>query len=585
MIEYTPPLRELQFVIEELVGLDDIAALPGYEEATPDLVRAVLEEAGKLGRDVLSPINRNGDLEGSRLENGAVITPTGFRDAYKAYVDGGWNALQFDPEIGGQGLPVLVATSVFEMWDGANLAFMLCPVLTIAAVDCIEKFGTDEQKEKWMPKLVTGEWTGTMVLTEPNAGSDVGALRTRAVPEGDRYRLSGQKIFTTWGEHDFTDNIVHMVLARTPDAPPGTRGISLFIVPKFLVNDDGSLGDRNDLRAVSLEHKLGIHGSPTCVMQFGENDGAIGYLVGEECHGMEYMFSMMNNARLAVGREGVGIAERAYQGAADYARERIQGRDAADPAAGDVAIIRHPDVRRNLMLMRAQTEAARALGLYVAGRLDFARKHPDPDVKAAAQQRVDLLVPIVKAWCSDCGVEVASLGVQVHGGAGFIEETGAAQHYRDSRITPIYEGTNGIQAIDLVTRKIVRDRGEALATLLADMRATEIADDVIRPAFLDALTAFQGATDWLLADDGENPRTVLAGATPYLRAMGLLTGGWLMARSANIAARHAGDGGFYDAKLATARFYARNLLPRVAGEAKAAMAGADEVMALADSAF
>ncbi len=514
MAEFNPPLREMQFVIEELVGLETVNSLPGYEEATSDLVRAVLDEAGKMGRDVLSPLNRSGDLEGSRLENGVVVTPTGFREAYRAYVEGGWNGIQFDPEIGGQGLPLLVATPVFEMWDSANLAFMLCPVLTIAAVECLEKFGSDAQKAKWMPKLVTGEWTGTMVLTEPGAGSDVGALKTRAVPDGDRYRITGQKIFTTWGEHDMTDNIVHMVLARTPDAPPGTRGISLFIVPKFLVNDDGSLGDRNDLRAVSLEHKLGIHGSPTCVMQFGENDGAIGYLVGEEFRGMEYMFAMMNSARLAVGREGVGIAERAYQHAADYARERVQGRDPADPAAGEVAIIRHPDVRRNLMLMRAQTEAARALGCYVSAQLDIAHRHPDDGVRAAAQRRVDLLVPIVKAWSTDNGVETASIGVQIHGGAGFIEETGAAQYYRDCRITPIYEGTNGIQAIDLVGRKIQRDGGEALAELMDEMRSLQIADPGFAEAFAAALDAFAAATDWLLADPVDDPRRSLSGATP-----------------------------------------------------------------------
>lgn len=585
MAEYTAPLRDMKFVIEELIGLDQITEMPGYEEATSDVVRAILDEANKVARDVLSPINRNGDLEGSRLENGVVITPTGFRDAYQAYVDGGWNSLQFDEEIGGQGLPQLVATSVFEMWDGANLAFMLCPVLTIAAVECLEKFGTDEQKEKWMPKLVTGEWTGTMVLTEPNAGSDVGALRTRAEQEGDHYRISGQKIFTTWGEHDFTENIVHMVLARTPNAPPGTRGISLFIVPKFLVNDDGSLGQRNDLRAVSLEHKLGIHGSPTCMMQFGETDGAIGYLVGEECRGMEYMFSMMNSARLAVGREGVGIAERAYQQAANYARERVQGRDAADPASGDVAIIRHPDVRRNLLTMRALIEATRALSYYVAAELDIAYKHPDPDRRNTAAARVDLLVPVVKAWSTDCGIEIASLGVQIHGGAGFIEETGAAQHYRDARITPIYEGTNGIQALDLVGRKILRDGGEELKTFLADVRETEISDPLIADAMWSALEALTATMDWMLEYDGDDPRAVVAGATPFLRALGLVAGGWLMARSASVAATSKDDDEFYKIKIATARFYAANLLPQVAAYAQAARTGAAEIMAVPAEAF
>ena len=585
MTEYAAPIRDMKFVIEELIGLDTVNSLPGYEEASSDVTTAILEEAGKLARDVLSPINRNGDLEGSRLENGVVITPTGFSDAYQAYVDGGWNALQFDEEIGGQGLPLLLATPVFEMWEGANLAFMLCPVLTIAAVECLEEFGTDEQKEKWLPKLVTGEWTGTMVLTEPNAGSDVGALRTRAEPVGDHYRISGQKIYTTYGEHDLTDNIVHMVLARTPNAPPGTRGISLFIVPKFLVNEDGSLGRRNDLRAMSLEHKLGIHGSPTCVMQFGENDGAIGYLVGEECRGMEYMFAMMNSARLAVGREGVGIAERAYQQAADYARERVQGRDAADPAASDVPIIRHPDVRRNLMKMRALTEATRALGCYVASQLDIARKHPDTEVRNSAQKRVDLLVPVVKAWSTDCGVEIASLGVQVHGGAGFIEETGAAQHYRDCRITPIYEGTNGIQALDLVGRKIMRDRGEELNKLIAEIRDTEIPDQLIASAMWSALDSLEAASNWMIEYDGDDPRAVISGATPFLQSLGLVTGGWLMARSAAIASAAEEDPEFYSAKLATARFYAANLLPQVAACAQAAMVGSEDIMALPAEAF
>tara|TARA_Y100001934_G_scaffold242295_1_gene297966 strand:+ start:2259 stop:4016 length:1758 start_codon:yes stop_codon:yes gene_type:complete len=585
MAEYAAPIRDMKFVIEELIGLDTVNSLPGHEEASSDVTTAILEEASKLARDILSPINRNGDLEGSRLENGVVITPTGFSDAYQAYVDGGWNALQFDEEIGGQGLPLLVATPVFEMWEGANLAFMLCPVLTIAAVECLEEFGTDEQKEKWLPKLVTGEWTGTMVLTEPNAGSDVGALRTRAEPVGDHYRISGQKIYTTYGEHDLTDNIVHMVLARTPNAPPGTRGISLFIVPKFLVNEDGSLGQRNDLRAMSLEHKLGIHGSPTCVMQFGENDGAIGYLVGEECRGMEYMFAMMNSARLAVGREGVGIAERAYQQAADYARERVQGRDAADPAASDVPIIRHPDVRRNLMKMRALTEATRALGCYVASQLDIARKHPDTEIRDSAQKRVDLLVPVVKAWSTDCGVEIASLGVQVHGGAGFVEETGAAQHYRDCRITPIYEGTNGIQALDLVGRKIMRDRGEELNKLIAEIRDTEIPDQLIAGAMWSALDSLTAASNWMIEYDGDDPRAVISGATPFLQSLGLVTGGWLMARSAAIASAAEEDPDFYSAKLATARFYAANLLPQVAACAQAAMVGSEDIMALPAEAF
>ena len=590
MTEYDAPLRDMQFVIEELVGLSGVTALPGHEDLTSDTVRAILEEAAKFGREVLSPINRSGDIEGSRLENGVVVTPKGFKEAYQAYVDGGWNTLQFEPELGGQGLPMLVSTPVFEMWDSANLGFALCPVLSIAGAEMLEKYGTGEQKEKWIPKLVSGEWTGTMVLTEPGAGSDVGALKTRAVPEGNHYRISGQKIFTTWGEHDFTENIVHMVLARTPDAPPGTRGISLFIVPKFMVNDDGTLGPRNDLRPVSLEHKLGIHASPTCVMQFGENEGAIGYLVGEECRGMQYMFSMMNNARLAVGREGVGIATRAYQQAASYARERIQGRDAVNPGAGQVAIIRHPDVRRNLMTMRTLTEAARALGYYVAAQLDVARKHPDAETRAQAQARVDLLVPVVKAWSTDCGVTVASIGVQVHGGAGFIEETGAAQHYRDSRITPIYEGTNGIQAIDLVTRKIIGDGGQSVALLIEEMADTEIPDSRIEAPFLQTLADLKQATSYFVDPPTDDPRAALAGATPYLTALGTITGCWLMARSAAIAsdklANGAGDDApFYEAKITSARFYADTFCPQASASLATAMSGSADLMALADEAF
>tara|TARA_B100000686_G_scaffold352523_1_gene454779 strand:- start:1279 stop:3036 length:1758 start_codon:yes stop_codon:yes gene_type:complete len=580
MKEYDAPLREMQFVIEELVGLDQISMLPEYKEASPDVVRAILEEANKLARDILSPTNRNGDIEGSKLENGVVISPTGFKEAYNAYVEGGWNALQIDQAIGGQGLPQLIATPVFEMWDSANLAFMLCPVLTIAAVECINLFGNEAQKEKWLPKLVTGEWTGTMVLTEPNAGSDVGALRTRAEPNGDHFLLSGQKIYTTWGEHDLTDNIIHMVLARTPNSPPGTRGISLFIVPKFLVNKDGNLGSRNDLRAVSLENKLGIHGSPTCVMQFGENQGAIGYLVGEECRGMEYMFTMMNNARLAVGREGVGVSERAYQKAVEFARERVQGRIPDEPSAGDVAIIRHPDVRRNLLNIRALSESTRALCYYVAERQDIASKHPDEQTRNDAADRVSLLVPLVKAWATDCSVEAASIGIQVHGGAGFIEETGAAQYYRDCRITPIYEGTNGIQAIDLINRKLIRDGGREMQRLLTEIKDGKYDERKIANLLTTALEEFSIATDWMIKNSQTNSQAVLSGATPYLRAFGIVTCGWLMARAANIALKHKNQETFYQAKIATARFYANNFLPQAIAFSKASTTGADDILAI-----
>ncbi len=446
MTDYAAPLADMRFALTEIAGIDEIARLPGCEQASPDVVDAVLEEAGKLAGGVLAPLNRIGDRQASRLENGVVRTPDGFKEAYAKYVEGGWNALPFPPEHGGQGLPMALSTAVFEMWNSANMGFALCPLLNVGAVEALHAHGTQEQKQVYLPKLVSGEWTGTMNLTEPQAGSDVGALRTRAVRDGDGYRITGQKIFITYGEHDMAANIVHLVLARLPDAPPGTRGISLFLVPKFLVDADGKLGQRNDVRCVSLEHKLGIHASPTCVLAYGDNGGAVGFLIGEENRGMECMFTMMNNARLNVGLQGVAIAERAYQQARDFARQRVQSRPVTATSGDTYPIIHHPDVRRMLLSMRAQTEAMRALAYYTAGAIDRARHYPDSEARAAQQRRVDLLIPVVKAWSTDLGVEIASTGVQVHGGMGFIEETGAAQHLRDARIAPIYEGTNGIQA-------------------------------------------------------------------------------------------------------------------------------------------
>jgi 3-(methylthio)propanoyl-CoA dehydrogenase len=460
VIPYAPPLADMRFALDELAGLPEIALLPGCEQASADLVDAVLEEAAKLARDVLAPLNDVGDRERARLENGVVRTPPGFKEAYRKYAEGGWNALPFEPAHGGQGLPVALSTAVLEMWNAANMGFALCPLLNIGAVELLQAHGSDEQKRIYLEKMVSGAWTGTMNLTEPQAGSDVGALRTRAVREGDHYRIAGQKIFITYGDHDFTDNIVHMELARTPDAPPGTRGISLFLVPKFLVDEDGSPGARNDIRTVSLEHKLGIHASPTCVLAFGDNGGAVGWLVGEENRGIECMFTMMNSARLNVGLQGVAIAERAYQQARDFARQRIQGKPIGAPKDASGAappIIHHPDVRRMLLAMKAQTEAMRGLAYVTAGAIDRARHEPDEAAREAAQRRADLLIPVVKAWSTDLGVEIASTGVQVHGGMGYIEETGAVQHLRDARINPIYEGTNGIQANDLVGRKLMRD--------------------------------------------------------------------------------------------------------------------------------
>ncbi len=573
MTDYTAPLADMRFALREIAGIAEIAALPGCEQASDDLVDAVLEEAGKLAGGVLAPLNRAGDEQGSRLENGVVRTPEGFKEAYRHYVEGGWNALPFAPEHGGQGLPIAVATAVAEMWNAANMSFALCPLLNVGAVEALTAHGSPEQQRLYLPKLISGEWTGTMNLTEPQAGSDVGALRTRAVREGEHYRIAGQKIFITYGEHDMAENIVHLVLARLPDAPPGTKGISLFLVPKFMVGTDGSLGQRNDVRCVSLEHKLGIHASPTCVLAYGDNGGAIGFLVGEENRGMECMFTMMNNARLNVGLQGVAIAERAYQQARDFARQRVQGRPVTAEAAGAYPIIHHPDVRRMLLLMRAQTEAMRALAYYAAGAIDRARHHPEDAARERQQRRVDLLIPAVKAWCTDLGVEIASLGVQVHGGMGFIEETGAAQHLRDARIAPIYEGTNGIQANDLVGRKLLRDRGAAAGELIAEMRATERAladkpgDDLAALAqpLAAALDAVEEATAWMVEHGESDPPRALAGAVPYLKQLGTVTGGWLMATSALAATAglraRAGDAGFNEAKLVTARFYAEHILP------------------------
>ena len=579
MTDYAAPVRDMSFVIEELIGLDTVATLPGLDWVTGDLVRQVLAEAGRFGAEVLAPLNRVGDIEGCELRNGVVTTPQGFADAYRQFTAGGWNGTIASPDYGGQGLPWLVATAIGEIWESANLAFSLCPMLTQSAIWAISIHGSPEQKDIWLPRLVSGEWSGTMNLTEPHAGSDVGALRTRALREDGHYRIKGQKIFITWGEHDMAENIVHTVLARVDGAPEGTRGISLFIVPKFLVNADGSLGARNDLRCAALEHKLGIHASPTAVMSYGDDEGAIGYLVGEENRGMEYMFTMMNNARLGVGREGLATAERAFQQARDYAAGRVQGRALADPAAGPVAIVNHPDVQRMLMTMKAEIEAMRALSYSVAADLDVAGRHEDAEIRARRQARVDLLVPVVKAWCSDTGVAVASEAVQVHGGAGFIEETGAAQHYRDSRITPIYEGTNGIQALDLVRRKILGDRGAALEDLMAEMGALarekgSAATAPILDALAAALEELGEANDWLLADRA--PAAAAAAATPYLALLGTVAGGWLLARSAVVAdVRAEADGdAFYRAKVETARFYAECVLPRAASLKRAAIGGA-----------
>jgi alkylation response protein AidB-like acyl-CoA dehydrogenase len=594
MSDYTPPLPEIRFVLDEIAGLDEVAVLPGFEETTGTLADAVLGEAGRLARDMLAPLNHTGDREGARLENGIVYTPAGWTEAYSRFVDGGWMGLRFDADHGGQGLPRVVSTAVMELWHSANLAFTLCPMLTQGASELLAQHGSEAQKRTYLRPMVAGRWTGTMNLTEPQAGSDLGAISTRAVPEDGHYRITGQKIFITYGEHDLAENIIHMLLARTPGAPAGVRGISLFIVPKLLPREDGTPGKRNDLRAVSLEDKLGIHASPTCVMAFGDGGGAIGYLVGEENRGLEYMFTMMNDERLAVGLQGVGIAERAYQQALGFARQRVQGRaDAGGPEK--VAILGHPDVRRMLLSMKAQTEAMRALTYYTAAAMDRAHHDPDGEARAPQSALVEFLTPVVKAWPTDLACEIASMGIQVHGGMGFIEETGAAQHFRDARITPIYEGTNGIQARDLVGRKVLREGGQTARALIAVMRedaaALESAADAdlgaIRARLERGIAAFEAATGWLLEAGASDPRLAAAAAAPYLRLVGTITGGWLLARGAARAKARLGDGAdpFLAAKPVTARFYAENVMPHADALLAAITEGAGTVLVLADDQF
>ncbi|MBM3540609.1 MAG: acyl-CoA dehydrogenase [Alphaproteobacteria bacterium] len=577
----------MRFTLDAIAGLSDIARLPGCAEATPELAAQILDEGGKFAANVLAPLYRYGDMEGARLDNGVVRTPRGWTEAYKAYVDGGWPGVPFDSGHGGQGLPWTLATPLAEMWNTANLGWALCPMLTAGAAEALAAHGTPWQKATLLPRLVSGEWTGTMNLTEPQAGSDLGAIRCRAVPDGDAYRLSGQKIFITYGDHELAENIVHLVLARTPGAPEGVRGISLFAVPKYLVGAEGRPGARNDVRCVRLENKLGIHASPTCVMAYGENGGALGTLVGEEGRGLECMFTMMNNERLAVGLQGVAVAERAYQLARAYARERRQGRDGATGEA-HAPIIRHADVRRMLMTMRALTEAGRALCYAVAAELDRAKRQPDEAARKDSQALVDFLTPVVKAWCTDTGVEVASLGIQVHGGMGFIEDTGAAQILRDARITPIYEGTNGIQARDLVGRKLLREGGATAARFaaLVDATAARLTGELapIGQNLAYAVEAYESATAALLATGARTPEAAAAVAVPYLELVGVLAGGWVMARAA-AAEEVAASPGFRAAKRTTARFYADAILPRTEALETVVRTAGPSILGLAEDAF
>jgi acyl-CoA dehydrogenase len=581
---YQAPVDDIMHALKTAAGLDGLierGLLGGLDEET---VRAVIEEAGKFGAEVLDPLSAPGDRAGSKLVGGKVVTPPGWAEAYQQFVDGGWAALAAPEAWGGQHLPQVIATVAGEIWNSANLAFGLCPLLTHGAVDALEAQGSEELKRLYLPKMVSGEWTGTMNLTEPHAGSDLGVLRTRAVKQADgSYRIFGTKIFITYGDHEMTKNIIHLVLARLPDAPPGTRGISLFLVPKHLVGKDGAIGARNDVVVAGVEHKLGIHASPTCVMKFGEADGAVGYLVGEENRGLNVMFIMMNAARLAVGTQGVAVAERATQRALQYAKDRRQGRS---PKGGDgmAPIIEHADIRRSLLTMKALTQAARAICLVTARETDVARRSKDAGERAAAAQRVALLTPVAKAFSTDIGCEVASIGVQIHGGMGFIEETGAAQHYRDARILPIYEGTNGIQAIDLVTRKLPLEGGKVVEGYIAELTAA--ADEVRasnRPEFGrmgerlgEAVAALAEATRWMGGALRSNPEAALAGAAPYLRLFGLAAGGIYLAKGALAAARNGGTG---PQSIAIARFFAETQATAAAGLKETIMTGADATLA------
>lgn len=597
MNQYMPPLKDLKFALD-LAGLQEITTLPGYEDATSDVIDAVLEEAGRFASEVVSPLNRSGDEEGARWDAGRAKMPAGWKAAYATFVESGWNSLAAPRELGGQNLPRMVAAAVEEMLNGASVAFALLPMLSRGAVQAIQAAGSDQLKRTFLPKMVSGEWTGTMVLTEPQAGSDLSAVRTMAEPQPDgTYRLSGTKIFITYGDHDLADNVVHLVLARVRGAPSGSKGISLFVVPRALVNADGSLGEPNDVKCVSLERKLGLHATPTCVLAFGDRGGAVGYLVGQENRGLEHMFIMMNSARFAVGLEGIGLGERAYQQAVAYARERLQGAEVGGDSPAKVPIIRHPDVRRMLLSMKSRIEAMRALAAVVAAAMDKAALHPDEGVRASNQSFVDVMMPVVKAWFTENGLEIASLGIQVHGGTGFIEETGAAQHLRDARITTIYEGTTGIQAMDLVGRKIGKDGGQAIRVVAAEMMA--VADELrsdghtevkaIGLALTVACRALSRSITFLADAYAAQPKQVLAGSVPFLHLLGVVAGGWQMGRAALAARKLLGskeaDQQFLAAKIATARFYADHELSRADGLAHAICNGHSAVLGISEASF
>jgi len=592
MTDYTAPLDEMNFLVNDVLGIADIAALPGYEECSEELVEAIYGEAGRYFSEVIAPSNQSADSEGCRVEDGAVVSAPSLDGLYKGFVEGGWPALTGDPQFDGQGMPHLAGVGVEEMCQSANLSFSLLPLLTKGVITAIERFASDEQKAVYLPQLISGEWTGTMNLTESQAGSDLAAVRAKAEPVDDHYLISGQKIFITWGDHSYTDNIVHLVLARTPDAPEGVKGLSLFIVPKFILDADGKPGQRNDVYPVSVEHKMGIHASPTCVLSFGDNDGAVGYLIGRENEGLSYMFAMMNHARLAVGLQGVSIAERAYQQAVSYARDRVQGNAPGQPER--VAIIHHADVRRMLMLMKSQTEAARILSYSAFAHWDFFSHSDDADTRAYHQRRIDIFTPLVKALSTEVGNEVAYIGVQVHGGMGFIEETGAAQYMRDARILPIYEGTNGIQALDLIGRKLLRDKGAAASELFADLKqdlqcANELGLEHLSKPVLYSVDLCKQAIQFVFEQARSDANFVGAVAFDLLLLISNSVAAALLAKSAVVAQQQLNGGSdkaqFNKTKLATVRFYIEHVLPRTEAYYRALKNGHTSTMAIDVDAF
>ncbi|WP_430421049.1 acyl-CoA dehydrogenase [Methylibium petroleiphilum] len=596
-MSYQAPVKDMLFCMQELAALEEVARLPGFEDAGIDTAQAVLEECAKFNEGVVAPLNWEGDKQPSSWKDGRVTTTPGFKEAFRGFVEGGWQGLQHSVDFGGQGLPKTIGSACGEMLNSANLSFALCPLLTDGCIEALLTAGSEVQQQTYIPKMISGQWTGTMNLTEPQAGSDLALVRTRAEPQPDgSYKLFGTKIFITYGEHDMAENIVHLVLARVSGAPEGVKGISLFIVPKFLVKDDGSLGERNDVHCVSIEHKLGIKASPTAVLQYGDHGGAVGYLVGQENRGLEYMFIMMNAARYAVGVQGIAVAERAYQKAVAYAKDRVQSRPVDGSVRGSAPIIHHPDVRRMLMTMRSHTEGCRAMAIVAAAAYDAAHAHPDAEVRAQNEAFYEFMVPLVKGYSTEMSVEVASLGVQVHGGMGYIEETGAAQYYRDAKILTIYEGTTAIQANDLVGRKTARDGGGTAKAIAAQIARTEAElaarDSVAARAVLKRLTAartaFEQVVDFVAGQTKASPNAVFAGSVPYLLLAGSLMAGWQLARALLVAETRAAAGddvAFMNAKVATARFYAEHQLSKLPGLRDSIVEGADSVTALALDAF